>query len=84
MWHPSSKNLSDFQILIHNKVNRCCDMPTFRALSQIVNLASPSKISFIFEKISLRDANFGLPDFGAFLMNSTPDLNLFFQRLTLS
>ena len=59
-------------------------MPTFRALSQTVNLASPSKISFILEKISLRDANFCLPDFGAFLMDSTPDLNLFFQRLTLS
>ena len=35
-------------------------------------------ISFIFEAISLRDANFGLPDFGAFLMDSTPDSNLFF------
>ena len=59
-------------------------MPTFRALSQTVHLASPSMISFIFENISLRDANFGLPDFGAFLMDSTPDLNLFFKRLTLS
>jgi hypothetical protein len=30
-------------------------------------------ISFILETISLRDADFGLPDFGAFLMHSTPD-----------
>ena len=43
------------------------DMPTFRAISRTVNLASPSMISFIFETISLRDANFCLPDFGAFL-----------------
>ena len=52
-------------------------MPTFRAISQTVNLASTSMISFIFETISLRDANFGLPDFGAFSTGSTPDLNLF-------
>ena len=59
-------------------------MPTFRAIPRIVNLASLLMISFIFETISLGDANFGLPDFGAFLMESTPDLNLFFQRLTVS
>ena len=59
-------------------------MPTFRAISRTVNLVSPSMISFIFETIFLRDANFGLPDFGAFLMDSTPDSNLFFQRLTVS
>ena len=41
-------------------------MPTFRAISQNVDLASPSMISFIFETTSLQDANFGLPDFGAF------------------
>ena len=41
-------------------------MPTFRAISRTVNLASPSMISFILETISLRDADFGLPDFGAF------------------
>ena len=41
-------------------------MPTFRAISRTVNLASPSMISFIFETISLRDANFGLPGFGTF------------------
>ena len=29
-----------------------------------VNLASPSMISFILETISIRDADFGLPDFG--------------------
>ena len=40
-------------------------MPTFRAISRTVNLASPLTISFIFGTISLRDANFGLPDFGA-------------------
>ena len=44
------------------------DMPTFHAISRTVNLASPSMISFILETISLRDADFGLPDFGAFLM----------------
>ena len=37
-------------------------MPTFRAISRTVNLASPSVISFILETISLRDADFGLPD----------------------
>ena len=52
-------------------------MPTFRAISRTVNLASPSMISFIFETISLRYANFGLPDFDASLMDSTPDSNLF-------
>ena len=41
-------------------------------------------ISFNFETISLGDANFDLPDFGALLMDSTPDSNLFFQRLTVS
>ena len=56
-------------------------MPTFRAISRTVNLVSPSMISFIFETISLRDANFGLPDFGAFLMVSTPDSNLFSSAL---
>ena len=59
-------------------------MPTFRAISRTVNLVSLSMISFIFQTISLRDANFGLPDCGAFLMDSTPDSNLFFQRLTVS
>ena len=44
------------------------DMPTFRAVSQTVNLASLSMIYFILETISLRDADFGLSDFGAFLM----------------
>ena len=59
-------------------------MPTFRAISGTVNLASPSMISFIFETISLQDANVGLPDFGALLMDSTPDSNLSFQLLTVS
>ena len=59
-------------------------MPSFRVISRTVNLASPSMISFIFETISLRDANSGLPDFCAFLMDSTPDSNLFYQRLTVS
>ena len=59
-------------------------MPTFRAISRTVNLASSSMISIIYETISLRDANFGLPDFGAFLLDSTPDSILFFQRLTVS
>ena len=35
-------------------------MPTFRAISRTVNLASPSMISFILETISLRGADFGL------------------------
>ena len=48
-------------------------MPTFHAISQTVNLASPSMISFIFETISLQAANFRLPDFGAFLMDLKPD-----------
>ena len=41
-------------------------------------------ISFVFEIIALLDANFGLPDFGAFLMDSKPDSYLFFQRFTVS
>ena len=53
------------------------DMPTFRAISRTVNLAYSSMIFFIFETIFLRDANFGEPDFGAFLMDSTPDSNYF-------
>ena len=52
-------------------------MPTFRAISRPVNMASPPTISFIFEMISLRYANVGLPEFGAFLMDSTPDSNFF-------
>ena len=48
-------------------------MPTFHAISQTVNRASPSMISFIFETISLQAANFRLPGFGAFLMDSKPD-----------
>ena len=59
-------------------------MSTVRAVSRTVNLVSPLMISFIFETISLLDANFGLPYFGAYLMDSTPDSNLLFQRLTLS
>ena len=47
------------------------DMPFFRAVSRTVNLASPSMISFILETISLQDADFGLPDFGAFFMDPT-------------
>ena len=58
-------------------------MPTFRAILRTVNLASPSMISFILETISLRDADFGLPDFGAFLMDSKPDSNFFFHRRTV-
>ena len=41
-------------------------MPTFRATSRTVNLEFPSMISFISGPISLRDADFSLPDFGAF------------------
>ena len=40
-------------------------MPTFCAISRAVNLASPSVILFILETIPLREADFGLPDFGA-------------------
>ena len=84
MWHPSSGNLSDFQLLLLNNMTVDSDMPTFRAISQTVNMASPSMVSFIFETISLRDADFDQPDFGAFLMGSTPDSSFFFQRLTES
>ena len=41
-------------------------------------------IPFILETISLRDADFDLPDFAAFLMDSTPDSNFFFYRRTVS
>ena len=57
-------------------------MHILRSISRTVNLVSPLMI--IFETISLRDANFGLPDFDAFLIDSTPDSKLFFQRLTVS
>ena len=56
-------------------------MSTFRAISQTVNLASPSIISFIFETISLRDANFGLPNFGAFLLTLHQIQNYFSSAL---
>ena len=59
-------------------------MPTVRATSRTVNLAAPSKISFSLKTISLRDADFGLPDFGAFLMNFTLDSNFCFYRRTVS
>ena len=70
MWHPSIRNLS-FKCFFKIRWTVESDMPTFRAISQTVNLASPSMISFILETISLRDADFGLPDFGAFLMDQT-------------
>ena len=60
------------------------DIPTFRAISRTVDPASPLMISFIYETISLRNADYDLPDFGAFLMDSTPDPNFFFQRLTVA
>ena len=41
-------------------------------------------ISFILETISLRDADFGLPYFGAIFKDSTPDSNFFFHRRTVS
>ena len=75
MWHPSSRNLSDFQMLLQNKVNR---WKWYAYLScNITNCKSG--ISFndflyfgmIYLMISLRDADFGLPDFGAFLMDYT-------------
>ena len=56
---------------------------TFREMSRTVNLASPLMISFILETISLRDADFGQPDFGVILMDSTPD-SVFFHRRTMS
>ena len=83
MWHPSSRNLS-FKCFFKIRWTVDSDMPTFRAISRTVNLASPSMISFILETISLRDADFGLPDFGAFLMDSTPDTTFFFHRRTVS
>ena len=52
------------------------DVPTFRAISDAVNLASHSMIFFIFEITSIRDADFCLPHFGAFLMDSTPGTKL--------
>ena len=53
------------------------DLPTFRGISRTVKLASPSMISFIFEAISLGYAKFGLPDFGAFSIDSAPDFKIF-------
>ena len=42
-------------------------MPTFRAISRTVNMASPSKVPFIFETTFLRDSDFDLADFSAYL-----------------
>jgi membrane-bound acyltransferase YfiQ involved in biofilm formation len=53
-----------FKCFVKIKLTVDSDVPTFRAISRTVNLASTSMISFIFETISLRDADFGLPDFG--------------------
>ena len=58
-------------------------MPTFRAISRTVNLASPSMISFILETISLRDADFGLPDFGAFFDGLYTRLKFLFSTAEL-
>ena len=80
MWHPSSGNLSDFQMLLQ-KIMICL---SFRAISRTVNVATPSMISFTLETISIGDADFGLPDFGTFLMDSTPDSNFCFHRQTVS
>ena len=44
---PSSKNISDFQCFIKIRWTVDCEMSIFRAISQTVNLASPSMISFI-------------------------------------
>ena len=41
-------------------------------------------IPFFLETIFIRDADFGLPDFGAFLMDSKPDSNFFFYHRTVS
>ena len=43
------------------------DMPTLHAISRTDYMASPSMVSFIFEMTSLRDSDFDLADFGAFL-----------------
>ena len=73
MWHPSSEIFRTFKCFFKIRCTVDSDMPTFHAISRTVNLASPLMISSIFETISLRVVNFGLPDLGAFLMDSTPD-----------
>ena len=73
MWHLSRKSLLDFQMFFEIKGMVNSDLPTFRGISRTVKLASPSMISFIFEAISLGYAKFGLPDFGAFSIDSAPD-----------
>ena len=65
MWYLAEIFLA-FKCFFKIKRTVDSDMPTFREILRAVNLASPSMISFILETISIRDADFGLPDFGAF------------------
>ena len=71
------KGFQTFETFFNIRWTINSDMPTLREISRTVNLVSPSMISFIFETTSLRDSNFDLPDLCAFLMDSTPDSNLF-------
>ena len=84
MWHQSSKNLSDFQMLLQNRVNRW----QWNAYCSCNTKNCKSGISFndflYFWKDFFTRCKFGLPDFGTFLMGSTPDSNLLFQLLTVS
>ena len=54
-------------------------MPNIHAISDTVDLVSLKTISFTFDKISSRDADFGFPDLGAFSMDSNPKSNVFFH-----
>ena len=48
-------------------------LPAIRATSCTVYLASLSTMSITFDTISLKDADFGLPDLGAISIDSNPE-----------
>ena len=59
-------------------------MPIICAISCTVYLASLSTISLTFDTISSQDAEFGLPDLGAFAIHSNPESDFFFLLQTMS
>ena len=60
------------------------EMPVFRAISRTVYLAYFSTFFFTYDTISSQDSDFGIPDLGAFLIDSNPESNYFFSLRTVS
>ena len=77
-WHPSSINLSDFQMLLQNKVNRWKWFAYL--LNNITNCKSGMSFNdfLYFGNDLFTRCSFGLPDFSAFFMDFTPDSKFLF------